>query len=73
MRYVHVKDGHGGTCTLLGEGDVPIFAMLDLILAGGYDGPISVEWEKRWQPQIADPEIALPQYAKALKAYLGNA
>jgi sugar phosphate isomerase/epimerase len=72
IRYVHVKDGRDGVCTLLGEGDVPIFAMLDLIRGGGYDGPISVEWEKRWQPQIADPEIALPQYANALRAYLSG-
>jgi sugar phosphate isomerase/epimerase len=70
LRHVHVKDGAAGNYTLLGEGDVPVFPMLDLVLGGGYDGPISLEWEKRWKPDIAEPEVAFPQYAKALRAYL---
>ena len=73
LRHVHVKDGKNGAYTLLGDGDVPIFPMLDLVLSGGYDGPISLEWEKRWHPEIADPEIAFPQYATALRAYLSGA
>jgi sugar phosphate isomerase/epimerase len=70
LRHVHVKDGRDGTYTLLGDGDVPVFPMLDLVLAGGYAGAISLEWEKRWKPDIADPEVAFPQYARALRAYL---
>jgi sugar phosphate isomerase/epimerase len=70
LAHVHVKDGKDGNYTLLGEGDVPLFPMLDLILDGGYKGPISLEWEKRWHPEIADPEVAFPQYAKALHQYL---
>ena len=70
VRHVHVKDGLSGTYTLLGEGDVPVFPMLDLILDGGYEGAISLEWEKRWKPNIAAPEVAFPQYARLLRAYL---
>ncbi len=70
IRHVHVKDGKSGSYTLLGEGDVPVFPMLDLALGGGYAGPISLEWEKRWKPDIADPEVAFPQYARALREYL---
>jgi sugar phosphate isomerase/epimerase len=69
MRHVHVKDGKDGTYTLLGDGDVPVFPMLDLILNGGYTGPISLEWEKRWKPAIAEPEIAFPQYTQAMRNY----
>ncbi len=73
LRHVHVKDGRpGGAYTLMGEGDVPLPALLDLILDGGYSGAISLEWEKRWHPEIADPEVAFPQYAQALRAYLDN-
>lgn len=72
LRHVHVKDGENGAYTLMGEGDVPLTAMLDLILGGGYSGPISLEWEKRWHPEIAPPEIAFPQYAQVLRAYLDN-
>lgn len=70
LRHVHVKDGRAGTYTLMGEGDIPLLPALDLILAGGYTGPLSLEWEKRWKPDIANPEMALPQYAQALHAYL---
>jgi sugar phosphate isomerase/epimerase len=70
LAHVHVKDGKAGAYTLLGDGDVPVFPMLDLLLGSGYTGPISLEWEKRWHPEIADPEIAFPQYAKALREYL---
>lgn len=72
LRHVHVKDGKDGSYTLMGEGDLPLTAMLDRIQGGGYDGPISLEWEKRWKPAIADPEIAFPQYAKALRACLAG-
>lgn len=70
LRHVHVKDGVGDTYTLMGDGDVPLTSLLDRILDGGYAGPLSLEWEKRWKPEIADPEIAFPQYARALRAYL---
>ena len=72
LRHVHVKDGVSGVYTLLGDGDVPVFPMLDLILNGGYTGAISLEWEKRWKPDIAAPEIAFPQYARLLREYLNT-
>lgn len=72
LRYTHVKDSKDGAYTLMGEGDVPLAAMLKLLLDGGYTGPLSVEWEKRWHADIAAPEIALPQYAEAIRACLGQ-
>lgn len=72
LAHVHIKDGKEGAYTLLGEGDVPLFPMLDLLLDSGYTGPISLEWEKRWHPEIPDPEIAFPQYAKALRTYMAE-
>lgn len=70
LAYVHVKDGANGTYTLMGDGDIPLKEMLALLQNHGYDGPISVEWETRWKPDIPAPEIALPQYAQALKNLL---
>jgi sugar phosphate isomerase/epimerase len=73
LGHLHVKDsGPDGEYCLLGEGDVPIRPMLDRILAGGYRGAISLEWEKRWNPQIAEPEVAFPQYGRVLREYLDS-
>ncbi len=71
VKQTHVKDSKpGGTYCLLGEGDIPIPEMLRLLKDGGYDGWINLEWEKRWIPDLPDPEIAFPQYASRLREYL---
>jgi sugar phosphate isomerase/epimerase len=53
----------------LGEGDVPVRDMLTLLLSGGYSGWVSVEWEKHWHPEIEEPETALPQHLRVLRAW----
>jgi sugar phosphate isomerase/epimerase len=73
VRHVHIKDGlPPDHYTLFGEGDIPLIPMLDLLLENGYTGPISLEWEKRWHADLPEPEIAFPQHAKALRAYLNG-
>jgi sugar phosphate isomerase/epimerase len=59
----------GWQLALLGQGEVPVREMLDLLDRGGYQGWISVEWEKRWHPEIEDPELALPQHIELLRAW----
>lgn len=66
IRHVHIKDSKDGKYTMMGDGDIPLTEMLSLLRKNAYDGPIAVEWEKRWHPEIAEPEVALPQYAKGL-------
>ncbi len=58
---------------LLGEGEVPVRDMLALLAAAGYPHWISVEWEKRWHPEIAEPEVALPQHLSLLTTWLKEA
>lgn len=76
LLHMHIKDGNVppniNECRLLGEGTVPVPAILRALAARGYQGWLSVEWEKKWQPQIAAPEVALPQYAERLRAYLAE-
>ena len=55
---------------LLGAGEVPVRDMLGLLAAGGYPHWISVEWEKRWHPEIEAPEVALPQHLDLLATWL---
>lgn len=71
--HTHIKDAktQGGKLvyTLLGKGDVPVFAAIDELMKDGYQGYYSFEWEKLWHPEIAEPEIALAHYPKAMKQY----
>jgi sugar phosphate isomerase/epimerase len=64
------KRDDGWRLVLLGEGEVPVREMLGLLTAGGYRGWISVEWEKRWHPEIEEPEVALPQHLDRLNSWL---
>ena len=73
VRQTHVKDSiPGGTYCLLGDGDIPVRAMLAILQRNGYEGWINLEWEKRWVPSLADPEVAFPQYAQTLRQYLAE-
>jgi sugar phosphate isomerase/epimerase len=64
------RPGGDWELVLLGEGEVPVRAMVGLLAAGGYRGWISVEWEKRWHPEIAEPQIALPQHLRVLAEWM---
>ena len=71
--HTHIKDAvlteSGETYTLLGEGNAPVKEALHALKAGGYAGYYSFEWEKLWHPEIQEPEIALPHYAKNFANY----
>jgi len=73
IRHTHVKDAKivEGKLqyTLLGEGEVPVFAAIDELIRDNYKGYYSFEWEKLWHPEIAGPEIALSHFPKAMKEY----
>jgi sugar phosphate isomerase/epimerase len=73
---LHVKDSvptEGGehTYVLLGEGDVPLKQMLDMLVEGGYEGYACLEWEKRWIPDLLGPEVVFPQYVRKMREWLG--
>lgn len=77
IAYVHVKDSRlnagepsAWTYCLLGEGDIPLHEICTALQKRGYAGYLSFEWEKKWHPEIAEPEIALPQAAAYLRTLL---
>ncbi len=80
IAHVHVKDARRNPVdkaswqlTLLGEGEVPVRKQLHLLTQRGYTGYVSVEWEKHWHPELAEPEIALPQHISWLKECISQA
>lgn len=67
--WVQVKDVAGPTDlrpVLQGEGAVPVPEFLALLDAAGYTGPVSLEWERYWQPDAAPLEQALAAAAAVL-------
>lgn len=76
LAHVHIKDcrrqGDDWQLTLLGEGEVPVRSCVDALGDFGYSGWLSVEWEKKWHPEIAEPEVALPQFAELLRSWEGD-
>lgn len=66
IKHTHIKDtagrGHKEKIALVGEGDVPIKEAVDVLRDNGYNGWLSLEWEKKWHPEIEEPEIVLPAF-----------
>lgn len=77
VRHTHIKDsvpaGAERHYVLTGKGDVPIADIVRTLVAGGYAGYYCFEWEKAWHPDIDEPEVAIPQYANAMRGYLAEA
>ena len=69
-RRIPGSEGDDWQLVLLGQGEVPVRQMLRLLRAGGYGHWISVEWEKRWHPEIEEPEVALPQHLRLLAEWM---
>jgi sugar phosphate isomerase/epimerase len=71
IRHTHLKDSlssaDGRHYVLTGRGDVPVRKQVEVLAASGYKGCYSFEWEKVWHPDIADPEIAIADFAEFMK------
>ncbi|MCZ8515468.1 sugar phosphate isomerase/epimerase [Paenibacillus filicis] len=74
VEYTHVKDSRlkGESADdfqycLTGEGNIPLQAIYELLLKNGYEGFYTLEWEKKWHPEIEVAEIAFPQYVQYMR------
>ena len=78
VRHTHLKDSRpagtppsrktGATSSRdwRGAGEKQVAALAK----NGYKGYYCFEWEKKWHPEIEEPEVAFPQYAKTMAGYL---
>ncbi len=68
LRHVHLRDldcrDGKWEPVLAGEGRLPLREIVTELRKINYGGFISFEWEKKWRPELAEPEIAIPQFAK---------
>ncbi len=71
LQHLHIKDGvikgSRWVYTPMGEGQIAYDDVFAWLKRDGYTGWLSVEWEKRWHPELAPPEEILPQYAAAIR------
>jgi sugar phosphate isomerase/epimerase len=75
--HLHVKDARRRTpgeddweMVQLGQGEVPVQELVALVGAAGYDGWVSLEFEKKWHPELAPPEQALACQGALLRNWL---
>lgn len=67
--HIHMKDaihenGKQHHLCPIGEGHLPLREIVDMLNAEGYQGYFSLEWEKRWHPELDEPEVVFPAYAE---------
>lgn len=66
VRHIHLKDSmrtpRGSfplTHVVPGQGAFPLRALLELLTRDGYDGYVSLEWERKWHPYLPPLRDAL--------------
>jgi sugar phosphate isomerase/epimerase len=74
IRHTHLKDsvpdGKGTKYVLTATGVVPVERQVMALRGIGYTGYYCFEWEKKWHPDLAEPEVAIPEYARVMSGYL---
>ena len=77
IRHTHLKDsipaGNDRRYVLTGTGQVPVKRQIEALVKIGYRGYFSFEWEKRWHPEIEEPEVAFAQFVEVAGGYLRGA
>jgi sugar phosphate isomerase/epimerase len=77
VRHTHLKDskavGTDRRYVLTGTGEVPVKSQVSVLAKAGYKGYYCLEWEKKWHPDIEEPEVAFPHYARTIGEYLAEA
>lgn len=83
VRYAHVKDAlcaagadrsndKSWHYVLPGTGELPLARAVGVLGRAGYDGWLTFEHEKRWHPELEDPEVAFPAFIRWARQTLGQ-
>jgi sugar phosphate isomerase/epimerase len=79
--YTHIKDavydpGHpqamqdGWHYVIPGTGQLPLANAIGLLGENGYAGWLQFEHEKRWHPELPEPEVIFPAFVKWVKTVM---
>jgi fatty-acyl-CoA synthase len=76
VKYVHIKDSvnQDGKVVykLVGEGDLPIAGIMRALKSINYDGYVSLEWVKKYTPDLEDASIVFPHFTHYMGQFLGR-
>ena len=76
IKHVHLKDSvmENGkpVYKMTGEGDIPIAETIDALKSINYEGYLSLEWVKRWAPDLSDAGIVFPQFINYIQSFFVN-
>lgn len=80
IAHVHIKDGvnrhdpmwHDFQYTRLGEGELPLYRIFDLLQRNGYDGYLSLEWETAWRPELKALSLSFDDVLCGYNEFLEN-
>jgi sugar phosphate isomerase/epimerase len=78
--YTHIKDAvydpnhpltmqDGWRYMLPGMGQLPLNIAINLLLKNNYGGWFTFENEKRWHPELPEPEVAFPAFVKWIRQF----
>ena len=74
IRHVHLKDAKGkypnAALCLFGQGELFSQETISLLKSAGYEGWLSLEFEKLWHPELEEPEISLKVFMEQIKKAL---
>lgn len=77
IKYTHIKDSvmENGRVAykMMGEGDLPVDAIMRALRSINYEGYISLEWLKSYMPELNDAGVVFPQFTHFMSQYLGGA
>ncbi len=80
--YTHVKDAvydadhpqamkDGWRYVQPGTGQLPLAEAIALLKQNGYDGWVMFEHEKRWHPELEEPDVIFPQFVGWAQPLIG--
>ncbi len=76
IKHVHTKDsimdGDKVVYKLMGEGDLPVAAVIRALRSINYEGYLSLEWVRAYNRDLSDAGIVFPHYANYMAEYVGT-
>ena len=76
IKYTHVKDSvmQDGRVVyrMMGEGDLPFEEIFRALGSINYEGYVSLEWLKRYAPDLSNAGIVFPHFANFMSEFLGE-